>query len=116
MQSYILLNMDNHNVTQLVLIDLLAAFDTVDHDILKQILNLSFGASGTALKWIASYVDSRSQRIFIDGIASERFELDQGVPEGSCIGPIFKREVHEKAGSCGPREPAPPPGYGPELL
>ena len=72
-QSDILFNLDNHKVTQLVLIDLSAAFDTVDHDIPKQILNLSFGASGTALKWIASYVDSRSQRICIDGRASERF-------------------------------------------
>ena len=87
-QSDILLNMDNHNVTQLVIIDRSAAFYTVDHDILKQILNLYFGTSGTALKWIASYVDSRSQRIFVDGIPSERFELDQGVPQGLCLSPI----------------------------
>ena len=70
MQSDILLNMDNHNVTQLVLNDLSAAFDTVDHDILKQILNLYFGASGTALKWTASYVDSISQRLVINGMPS----------------------------------------------
>ena len=107
-QSDILLNMDHQNLTQLVLIDLLSAFDTVDHDIWLNIKNGSFGVSGTALNWLSSYLQSRSQRIFINGTAPEQFKLDsclgpieyteysspvlsvidQGVPQDSCLGPI----------------------------
>ena len=80
--------MDQQKVTQLVLIDLSAAFDTVDHDILLNIMNCSFGVSGTALDWFCSYLQSRSQRICINGTASEQFKLDQGVLQGSCLGPV----------------------------
>ena len=48
----------------------------------------SFRVSGTYLNWFSSYLQSRSQRIFINGTASEQFKHDQGVPQGSCLGPV----------------------------
>ena len=87
-QSDILLNMDQQKVSQLVLIDLSSACDTMDHDILLNIMNCTFGVSGTALRWFNSYHQSRSQRICINGIVSEQFKLDHGVPHGSCLGPV----------------------------
>ena len=71
-QSDILLNMDQQKVTQLVLIDLSSALDTVDPDMLLNIMNCSFGVSGPALNWFSSYLQLKSQRIFINGTASER--------------------------------------------
>ena len=76
-QSDILLNMDQQKVTQLVLIDLLSAFDTVDHDMLN-IMNCTFGVSDTALNWFSSCLQSRSQCITINGTVSDQFDLDQG--------------------------------------
>ena len=80
--------MDQQKVTQLVLIDLSSAFDTVDHDILLNIMTCSFGVSGPAQNWFSSYLQSRSQRIVINGTASEQFKLNQRVPQGSCLGPV----------------------------
>ena len=74
-QSDILLNMDQQKVTQLVLIDFSPAFDTVDHDILLNIMNGSFGVSSTALNWFSFHRQSRSQRIVINGTASERLNV-----------------------------------------
>ena len=74
-QSDILLNMDQQKVTQLVLIDLSSAFDTVDPDILLNIMNCSFGASGTALNWFSSYLQSMSQRICMNGTAVRSLNL-----------------------------------------
>ena len=55
-QSDILLNMDQQKVTQLVLIGLSSAVDTVDHDILFNIMNCTFGVSCTALNWFSTYL------------------------------------------------------------
>ena len=63
----ILRAMDNHEVVCLVLLDLLAAFDTVNHDILISKLQDRFGIGGTALEWFRSYLSGRSQCVAIGG-------------------------------------------------
>ena len=80
--------MNRQHVSLLVLLDLSAAFDTVDHTILLRRLETSFGVTGDALKWIASYLSARSQRVMIDGVLSDRFDLSF-FPQGSCLGPLL---------------------------
>ena len=58
-QNDILMNMDRQ-VTLLVLLDLSAAFDTMDHQVLLNRLRLSFGIHGYALEWIESYLSDRT--------------------------------------------------------
>ena len=76
----ILLDMNRQHVSLLVLLDLSAAFDTVDHIFLLRRLETSFGVTGDALKWIASYLSARSQRVMINGVLSDKFDLSFGVP------------------------------------
>ena len=57
-------------VTLLSLLDLSAAFDTVDHPILVERLRRSFGVAGRALDWILSYLTGRSQFVRFNGTAS----------------------------------------------
>ena len=85
----ILLNMNSQRVTLLVLLDLSAAFDTVDHGILLRRLNTTFGIRGKVLKWFSSYLLGRSQCILFDGVKSDSFDLRSGVPQGSCLGPLL---------------------------
>ena len=73
----ILLNMNKQHVTLLVLLDVSAAFDTVDHAALR--LHRRLGISGAALVWFSSYLAGRSQRISINGTLSDRFILDCGI-------------------------------------
>ena len=81
--------MKRHQVTLLVLLELSAAFDTVDHDILVRRLETSFGITGTALKWFRSYLAGRSQRVsFKEGI-SDSFPLSCGMPQGSFLDPLL---------------------------
>ena len=85
----LLLNMNNGHVTILVLLDLSAAFDTVDHDLLLQKLQSVIGIQGTALSWFQSYLGERSQQISINGTLSRKFHLQCGIPQGSCLGPLL---------------------------
>ena len=85
----ILLNMNQQRVTLLVLLDLSAAFDTVDHTILLNRLSSDFGISGQAYSWFDSYLRNRFQSISINGKTSTKFHTKYGVPQGSCLGPLL---------------------------
>ena len=82
----ILLSMNQRHVTLLVLLDLSAAFDTVDHSIFLERMTKSFGMSGKALEWFSSYLSGRSQRVILEGGVSKEFMTTCGVPQGSCLG------------------------------
>ena len=84
-----LMSMDNKEVTLLVLLDLSAAFDTIEHSILLNILQQDFGVVGTALKWFESFLSGRKQRILVGDKTSDDFNLNCGVPQGSCMRPIL---------------------------
>ena len=71
----------------LVLLDLSAAFDTLDHSRLKARLERKFGVSDSALRWLESYISERQQAVTIKGIGSEKRTLAYGVPQGSVLGP-----------------------------
>jgi len=70
-------------------LDLSAAFDKVDHDILLQRLQTSFGIGGAALKWSQSYLTSRTQYVRRGTARSTIVQLICGVPQGSVFGPIL---------------------------
>ena len=76
------------NGSFLVLLDLSAAFDTIDHDNLFMILEKFVGISGSSLQLIKSYVSDRTQTVVIDGIVSEFANFVCGVPQGSVLGPM----------------------------
>jgi hypothetical protein len=73
----------------LVLLDLSAAFDTVDHDILFRRLNASCGINGTAIQWFRSYLTGRSQYVRRGSVESSTVRLVCGVPQGSVLGPVL---------------------------
>ena len=84
----IVITIGKGNVSFLVLLDLSAAFDTIDHDNLFMILERFVGISGSALQLIKSYFSGRTQRVVIDGILSDFANLVCGVPQGSVLGPM----------------------------
>ncbi len=88
-QNDILIDIDSKNISILVLLDLSAAFDTIDHKVLLSRLENSYGIRGNALKWFRSYLTDRSQSIIIDDEISEPKQLKYGVPQGSILGPLL---------------------------
>src|SRR4029434_4397140 len=72
----------------LVLLDLSAAFDTVNHRILLSILS-SMGISGNAHSWFEFYLTGRSFSVSWQGQLSVPHLLTTGVPQGSVMGPLL---------------------------
>ena len=70
----ILLNLNDQRVTLLLLLDLSAAFDTVDHDTSLRGLQFTFGINGKVLSWFSSYLSGRSQQIAFNETLAAEFE------------------------------------------
>uniref|UniRef100_A0A669CVV3 Reverse transcriptase domain-containing protein n=1 Tax=Oreochromis niloticus TaxID=8128 RepID=A0A669CVV3_ORENI len=83
------INTDRGKSTVLVLLDLSAAFDTVDHDILLERLESWGGLSGTALNWFKSYLTNRNFYVSISQFSSQNIEITCGVTQGSILGPLL---------------------------
>jgi hypothetical protein len=79
--------LDENRAVFLVMLDLSAAFDTIDHNILFHRLESDFGIKGTALTWFKSYMTERNYRVSVGGEMSKMHYLKFGVPQGSIIGP-----------------------------
>ena len=80
-------NVSNRKGVLLVLLDLSAAFDTVNHSIMLYRLTHDIGVKGAAKKWFKSYLSGRTTCICIDGSFSDYHSLNYGLPQGSIVGP-----------------------------
>ena len=83
----IMVHLDQGSRVALLLLDMSAAFDTLDHTTLLNRFNKEFGIRGKPLNWFESYFSERTQSVVIRGVKSEPVPLSQGVPQGSVIGP-----------------------------
>ena len=80
---------DDKAPSVLLLLDLSAAFDTVDQQKLLNILKNEIGVIGTAHKWFKSFLVNRSQKVKIGQSFSNKRALDFGVPQGTVLGPVL---------------------------
>ena len=85
--------MHKQEITCHILLDLLAVFDTIDHEILLRRLEKRFSIKGTVNKWIESYLRNQYQHVIIgdvntDGATSYPIRVTQGIPQGLVLGPI----------------------------
>ena len=85
----ILKNMEDGKCTSIVSLDLSAAFDTVNHTILLEVLNSYFGISEHALSWISSYLSSRRFQVQVGHLTSKMVKIEVLVPQSSMLGPIL---------------------------
>ncbi|KAL0147478.1 hypothetical protein M9458_050590 [Cirrhinus mrigala] len=81
----LLLASDQGCISLLVLLDLSAAFDTIDHDILIDRLQNYAGIQGQALKWFRSYLSDRYHFVYLNGESSQLSPVKYGVPQGSVL-------------------------------
>ena len=79
--------LDQGHVGALMLLDLSAAFDTVDPPILSDVLERRFGVQGDALEWLVDFLNGRTQVIRVNDRESAAMPLICGVPQGSVLGP-----------------------------
>ena len=85
---------DEQNVVCVCMLDLSVAFDTISHSKLLNCLHYRFGIMGTALKWIKSYLQNRTQSVVLPdekggSIKSGKYPLNQGILQASVLGPIL---------------------------
>ena len=85
----VLIGFEKRTATLVTLLDLSAAFDTVDLSKLMQILENHINTKGTALAWFRSFLFGRHQRVKIGSISSHLIATKYGVPQGSVLGPVL---------------------------
>ena len=82
------LNLEGGKYTAVTFVDLKRAFDTVNHEILLQKLEL-YGIHNKEMKWFCSYLTNRKQCCKVNGKISNLESITCGVSQGSCLGPLL---------------------------
>lgn len=89
--------LDKNHMVILIMLDLSAAFDVIDHKLLIRRFKYSYGIRSKALDWIKSYLNKRSQSVIIENEKSVVKQLNFSVPQGSVLGPkkycMFSRPI-----------------------
>ncbi|KAI2647171.1 RNA-directed DNA polymerase from mobile element jockey [Labeo rohita] len=85
----LLLASDQGCISLLDLLDLSAAFDTIDHDILIDRLQNYAGIQGQALRWFRSDLSDRYHFVYLNGESSQLSPVKYGVPQGPVLGPLL---------------------------
>ena len=80
---------DKQSHAVLALIDLSAAFDTINHTLLIRKLKNVYNIGGNVISWITSYLSDRKFRVLINETFSDDSPLKIGVPQGSILGPLL---------------------------
>ena len=93
-KSDILEAINKKEIMCLVMLDLSAAFDSLEHSLILTHLKYCFGITDTCLKWFEDYLTGRNQQVVVtdsDGVhaKSTKRALGQGIPQGSVLGPII---------------------------
>jgi len=70
----------------LTVLDMSAAFDSVDHSVLLEVLRRRFGIDGNALRWMAEFLNDRNYTVRVGSEESGDTMLLSGVPQGSVLG------------------------------
>ena len=84
----ILRALDHGQCVYLVLLDLSAAFDTIDHKVFLSLLREDYGVTAGVADWMESYLGNRHQIINVNDALSDKISLHYGFPQGSKIGPF----------------------------
>ena len=80
---------DKKNHVVLLLLDLSAAFDTLNHSLLIEKLRKAYGLGGKVIAWLKSYLSNRNFKVTVNGSSSNTCCLTIGVPQGSILGPLL---------------------------
>lgn len=81
--------LDSDSASLLLLLDVSAASDTIDHSIVLSHLNNHIGIQGTLLSWFQSYLSNITQCVSYHYTISEISNVNFGIPQGSVFGPLL---------------------------
>ena len=79
---------EQDKITAVIMLDMSAAFDLLDKDILVRKLEI-YGLEESSARWMDSYLSDRKQQVYLDGELSETLDVSIGVPQGNYLGPIL---------------------------